>query len=346
MNRFLFRVGLAVIGLVLVARFSYLAWFQVPRAGAPIPVTFAQASPSVVAQQLKAQGIVGSSWGFRLYALFDRRTRRFKAGGYDLRPGMSYSDLVGTISLGQPKQEVSIQITEGWTIDEIARILQADLGVEATATQLSVGARANGAPFDPIWREEFSFLRDLPRDRSLEGYLFPDTYRVWKEQLPEALIRKQLQAFETKVASLSLTQKSAPLKNLDEVVRLASIVEKEVATDEDRRLVAGIFLLRLQEGMPLQSDATVQYVTQSKRARSTAADVRSLSPFNTYKNKGLPPAPIAQPSLSAIQAVLNPNIQGYRYFLTDDQGKVFYAKTLAEHARNRQLAGFNQKKGE
>lgn len=289
---------------------------------------------------LKEAGVITSSWFFRVYLLFDRRTDRLKAGGYELREGTPYRDIVSEMIRGVPKTEVRVQIIEGWTITDIEKELVTRFGVSATSVRATLGERANERRFAKAWREEFSFLRALPDQRSLEGYLFPDTYRVWQEQLPESLVRKQLEAFERRVIPLSLTEKSAPLVSLDEVIRLASIVEKEVATDEDRRLVAGVFLTRLREGMLLQSDATIEYITRSGRARSTTRDLALRSPFNTYKNKGLPPAPINNPSFSSIQAVLNPDVRGYRYFLTNAEGKVFYGQTLAEHAKNRVKAGF------
>ncbi len=341
----LFRLAFAMAAMVLVAlagRIVYCAWFQMPQVGPVVPVSIASTDLQAVTRQLAEAKVITNPWLFRVYAAFDWRTDRLKPGGYELRPGTPYADLVGELIRGVPKTEVRAKVIEGWTVTDIEKSLVQEFGVAATNVQAVIGERADARRFDPAWREEFAFLKSLPPDRSLEGYLFPDTYRVWKEQLPEGLIRKQLQTFQQEVASLPLTEKSLPLKSLDDVIRLASIVEKEVATDADRRLVAGVFLTRLREGMLLQSDATIQYVTQSGRSRSSAADLRLASDFNTYRVKGLPPAPICNPSLSAIRAVLDPDVRGYRYFLTDTAGKVYYAKTLQEHAQNRVKAGLNR----
>ncbi len=332
----------SLVFLLLIGRIIYRAWLQTPQVGPAISVSIASVELSSVTRSLSEAGIIRDPWLFRVYTLFDWRTDRLKAGGYELHPGTPYSDLIDELIRGVPKTEVQVKVIEGWTVTDIEKDLVQEFGVSATNVQAVIGERADRRRFDPMWRESFSFLKALPPDRSLEGYLFPDTYRVWKEQLPEGLIRKQLQTFQQEVASLPLTEKSLPLKSLDEVIRLASIVEKEVATDADRRLVAGVFLTRLREGMLLQSDATIQYVTQSGRSRSTATDLRLASDFNTYRTKGLPPAPICNPSLSAIQAVLNPDVRGYRYFLTDTAGKVYYGKTLQEHAQNRVKAGLNR----
>lgn len=333
--------ALAGVLLVLGLTIAHRAWWQTPDVGPAVPVTIASANGGQVTDALKRAGIIKNGFLFRLYYVFDRQTKRLKPGGYELHPGTPYAEIINELSKGIPKTEVSVKVIEGWTVTDIEKELSQNFAVSTTNIQAVIGVRAGEGAFDPAWREEFSFLKTLSKDRSLEGYLFPDTYRVWKEQLPEALVRKQLQTFERSVGSLSLTEKSLPLKSLDEVIRLASIVEKEVATDEDRRLVAGVFLKRLREGMLLQSDATIQYVTLSGRAQSTANDLQLRSAYNTYRNKGLPPAPISNPSLSAITAVLNPNDQGYRYFLTDKSGKVYYGKTLQDHASNRAKAGLN-----
>lgn len=334
--------GGAALVVLVIANVVYRGWLQVPDVGPGTPVTISSNEPSRVANALKEVDLIASRWSFRLYLWLDRRASRIKPGGYEIAPGSSYNDIVSELIVGTPKTEVQVRVIEGWTVDDVKAELVQDFGVSSTAVDAALGKSANRGSFAAEWRNEFPFLKPLPENRSLEGYLYPDTYRVWKEQLPEALIRKQLQEFSREVAGLPLTEKSLPLKSLDEVIRLASIVEKEVPSYEDRRLVAGLFLTRLREGMLLQSDATVEYVTNSGRSRSTGKDLQIQSPFNTYRYKGLPPAPISNPSLSAIKAVLDPNVQGYRYFLTDEAGKVYYAKTLQEHAANRAKAGFNR----
>ncbi len=226
------------------------------------------------------------------------------------------------------RQEQTWRIIEGWTLEDEAHLLGAASSTGLTST-----------PFDPRWRMEFSFLRLLPLNRSLEGYLFPETYRVWDDELPEGLIRKQLQTFQQRVATSSLAF-PAPLRSLDEVVTLASIVEKEVQQDTDRQIVAALFLRRLKEGMALQSDATLAYITGSSRNRATANELANPSLYNTYQHPGLPPGPICNPGSSAIDAVLHPTPSPYRYFLTDKQGKVLYAKTFEEHLKNKRRAGY------
>lgn len=237
------------------------------------------------------------------------------------------------------RSEHSWRIIEGWTIEDEAKLLGATSSTFALSLTKLVGRSVNRAPFDLTLRAEFAFLRALPHDRSLEGYLFPETYRVWDDQLPEGLVRKQLQTFRDRVA-LTSVKIPAPLKTLDEVVILASIIEKEVRSDTDRGLVAGIFLRRLKEGMALQSDATLTYLTGSSRGRATSAELAQDSPYNSYRRVGLPPSPICNPGLATIGAVMHPTPSAYRYFLTDPTGKVLYARTFEEHLKNKRQAGY------
>lgn len=239
-----------------------------------------------------------------------------------------------------PREEVRVTLIEGWTVDDMGLEVAKNHGVSASDVARLYGRSSDRSPFAPELRSAFPFLAVLPPKRSLEGYAFPDTYRVWKDELPEALMKKQLQTFSERYGSATITSASAPLKSLDEVVRLASIVEKEVRGAEDRRLVAGIFLRRLRIGMGLQSDATLNYVLDSGRARATASDLALDSPYNTYKYRGLPPGPISNPGATALDAVLHPTRSSYLYFLTDRKGNVLYARTFEEHQANRRKAGY------
>lgn len=311
-----------------------------PLAGPATRLEVTETSPRAVARLLKQEKVISFSFGYQFYSWFDRRARRTKKGVYEVWPGMSYRQIARVLALGQARNEGEAKIIEGWTVEDIARYLQEQKNQNPLRLKELIGSSANRTPFDSQWRESFAFLRALPSDRSLEGYLFPDTYRIWEDQLPEGLIQKQLQEFERRFGKVEIPSESAPLTSLDDVVILASIVEKEVHTDEDRRIVAGIFLARLREGMPLQSDATLGYFTGSRRSRANADDLALDSRYNSYKYKGLPPGPICNPGESAIRAVLSPVPSKFRYFLTDNSGKVWYAQTLREHAANRRRAGY------
>ncbi|MEK7473758.1 MAG: endolytic transglycosylase MltG [Patescibacteria group bacterium] len=342
MKRFLFLVGILLIFLVGFGWvFGNEAWFG--RATSPVPLAFtveAGRTAREVAGDLESAGLIVSAWRYQLYGYLDRAAGRPKAGDYQLRAGQSYRDIARTLAIGPARREVEVRIVEGRTVDQIASYLESAHDIPTTTTTALAGRSVNRAPFDETLRADYSFLRNLPRNRSLEGYLFPDTYRVWGDQLPDGLIRKQLDEFAARFATTTVGPQSAPLKTLDDVVILASIVEAEVRESRDRRIVAGIFLNRLQIGMALQTDASISYLTGSGRAHSTAVDLAIDSPFNTYKYQGLPPAPINNPGADVIRAVLNPAPSDYLYFLSDSVGNIYYARTLEEHVENRRKAGF------
>ncbi|MDO8584005.1 MAG: endolytic transglycosylase MltG [bacterium] len=333
---------LIAIGIILVMSFypflkaSYVGSV---RPGALVTLTIPDNTDvSGVIDRLADTKLIASKNGYRWYARLDERARRPVSGVYHLSSGLSYRTLVRVLAAGPIREEAQLTIIEGWTVDQEAELI-AKQGISSTRIKDEIGKSVDKAPFALHWRGTFSFLRNLSANRSLEGYLFPDTYRVWKDALPEALIEKQLQEFNDRFGKQTVTKASAPLTTLDGVVILASIVEKEVKTDVDRKIVAGIFLNRLNIKMALQSDATLTYAIGAG-SRATTEELASKSPYNTYKNRDLPPGPICNPSASSINAVLHPTETDYIYFLTDKSGKVLYAKTFEQHQKNRQQAGY------
>ncbi len=337
-------LGLA-LGACLIAAmvFGYVfvkeAYWTAP-IGEKMTIEIDQTDLVSVSSLLATKGLVPSAFRFRLYEELAERSARIKAGEYQLRPGMSYRELGRTLALGPARREVQMTVIEGLTVDEIAQQLEKEQGIDLRTSSALVGRSVDKQPFAGSLRDEYPFLNNLPSTRSLEGYLFPDTYRVWADQLPDGLIGKQLQEFSDRFAKAVPGPQSAPLKTLDDVVILASIVEGEVRSPDDMKIVAGIFLNRLRIGMRLQTDATLNYFTGSNRTRSQAEDLQIDSPYNTYKYAGLPPSPVGNPGAAAIEAVLDPAKTDYLYFLTDKNGTVYYAKTLEEHTANRQKAGF------
>jgi UPF0755 protein len=334
-----FLLGAVII--VFIGRFCLLAYVNQPVAGSFVGVDIKEGmTVSQVATILVEHKLAPSTIWYRMYATLDQKARTSKPGTYLIEPGSSFRQIAQLLALGPARAEVQLRLIEGWNIQDEAQYLFDEKRVKLEDTFRFTGSSPRKIGFESAFREAFPFLKDLPENRSLEGYLFPDTYRVWEAQLPEGLIRKQLQEFQDQFGDAQITQKSAPLKNLDEVVTLASIIEKEVRDPEDQRKVAGLFLRRLREGIALQSDATLTYITGSSRARATAEELKLDTPYNSYKYRGLPPSPICSPGASAIQAVLNPTSSTYRYFLTDQEGKVYYASTLEEHVANKRKAGY------
>ncbi len=340
----LLHLFLALLGVFFLWTFGtwfFDAFIGRIEPGPAVQLTLDRPLPrSEVANLLKEKSLINSPRGYSLYVAL-ARVPAAKPGTYQIQPGLRYSDIARTLARGQERVEREVRVIEGWDIEEQVAQLAAWNPDWATAFQVLAGKSGNTAPFNPKWRLEFPFLQALAPDHSLDGYLFPDTYRVWEDEIPESLIRKQLKTFDQKVYQTFKDEPlPAPLKTFDEAVILASIVEKEVQTPKDRAIVAGLFLRRLREGMALQSDATLTYITGSTRGRATPAELALESTFNSYKNTGLPPSPIAHPALSAFEAVFHPTQSTYRYFLTDKNNNVLYASTFEEHVRNKQRAGY------
>lgn len=337
MKRLSFLLGaLCIAAAVFLAAFVPAAWFSRPAQDAPI-VKFEIPQGAIardVASLLNSDGLIYWKTGYLLYARIDASARRPKAGMYRIKPGMSYRAMARTFAIGPERSEIALTVIEGWDLIDMEKAL-VSRGADTAAFRELVGDPFTDKPFDPALRADYPFLAALGKKATLEGYLFPNTYRVYEDQLPQALVKKQLDEFAKRAPGITEEAKKQG-RTLEEVVILASIVEKEVARSEDRKIVAGIFLRRIAEGMPLQSDATVNYVTRAGRARPTLKDLEADSPLNTYRNKGLPPAPISNPGDDALMAALRPAETPYRFFLTDEQGKTYYAKNFDEHQRNRQ----------
>ncbi|MFZ2620912.1 MAG: endolytic transglycosylase MltG [Minisyncoccia bacterium] len=171
--------------------------------------------------------------------------------------------------------------------------------------------------------------------KSKEGYLFPDTYFISPTAKPENIIQLMNDTFNDKISSIGSIATST--HKLKDVIIMASIIENEARTTESRRTVAGILWKRLSLGMPLQVDSTFLYINGKNTYELTLDDLKIDSPYNTYKYKGLPPGPISNPGLDAINSTLNPITTKYLYFLSSRDGKMYYAKTFEEHKRNKEL---------
>lgn len=176
-----------------------------------------------------------------------------------------------------------------------------------------------------------SFL-DIARLK--EGYLFPDTYLFSAGAKVEDIIAMMSANFDDKIDSWKPVIESSG-RSLRDVIIMASILEKEATTDEDKELVSGILWKRIKIGMPLQVDATFMYLLGKKSSEVTQADLKVKSAYNTYTNKGLPTGPIGNPGIAAIRAAIRPKDSPYLYYLSDDKGTMHYAKTFAEHVANK-----------
>ena len=246
------------------------------------------------------------------------------------------------------KPEENIQILEGWTSRDIGQYFesqgqyQSEEFLEVAGFPMVDYRREKEMPQPHDFSAEFSFLADKPKYYGLEGYLFPDTYRIYASSSVVEVIEKMLDNFDKKLSEQMRKDIKAQGKTIYEVITLASIVEKEAPidyqtnNDRDARIIAGIFLNRLRSGQGLQSDATLSYIYGDSKPTHSGQELENNSLYNTYKYRGLPPGPICNPGLLAIKAVIYPLKTDYNYFLTP-KGKdnVIYARNYEEHLQNK-----------
>ncbi len=234
----------------------------------------------------------------------------------------------------KPREEVTVRIIEGWTEAQAIAEMQKQ-GLQITEEQLEEEIAA--LQKDPASKYAVLF-EGLPAAKlSSEGYLYPDTYKFFKDATPDQVVKKMLDNFVSKLSAADIQLIGESEYSFYEILTLASVVEKEVANKADRATVAGIFLSRLSDNYPLQSDATVNYVTGKKTTTPSFADTKIQNEYNTYQNAGLPPTPINNPSIGSIKAVVQPTNTDYYFFLTTPapENKAIYSKTYEEHLTNK-----------
>ena len=281
-----------------------------------------------VAQNLEAAGLIKSSSAFKIYAKIRGWQGQLIAGNHLLDKNMNAREILHSlISNDNLRNEKTITIIEGWRIEEIADYLEANK-IVSKKDFLNEVLTSN-------WRDQYAFLTGVEA-KTLEGFLFPDTYRIFLNATAKDIVKKMLDNFDSKLTAKMINDISAAKFNIFEVVTLASIIEREVPKDEDKKLIADIFLKRLEAKIALQSDATINFITGKGQAQPTLDDLKINSPYNTYKYRGLPPGPIANPGLASLEAVIYPTANPYYYFLTTlDEGRVIYSRTYEEHLRNK-----------
>lgn len=281
-----------------------------------------------ISQNLFNQGLIKSRFYFETYAWRKGLESDFVAGVHELSPSMSIKEV--TAKLTKPGgSETVITIIEGWNNKEIAGYLAGQQLFSQEEFLNEVGQDLS----DYVSR--YDFLQDKPANVDLEGYLFPDTYRVFKNSLPKEIVKKMLNNFSQKLTEEMRQEIKRQNRSIFQVITLASIIEKEVRSPEDMKKVADIFYKRLDQGIALQSDATINYITGKGNVQPTLEDTRVNNPFNTYRNPGWPPGPISNPGLNAIKAAIYPEANLYYYFLTTKEGEVIYSQTYDEHLRNK-----------
>ena len=327
----LIAYGLGLTGIIALLGGIVIGSLLVPAAapGHGEAVLFAVPAGSTAAEigrALEEAGLIRNARHFELVSRLMRLDQRLQAGDYLLSADMNLLSIVRQLQTGAV-YTVRVTIPEGLHLRQIADLLARHALVDrerflqlASDDTLVYG---NNPPIDkPV--------------RSLEGYLFPDTYLLSPSMTEEQIIRRMVSRF-LEVAGPVIQSKEAPLGlSMHEVVTLASIVEAEALYQREQPIIASVFLNRLRINMPLQADPTINYLFDEHRRRILYADLEIDSPYNTYRYSGLPPGPIGSPGLSAIRAVLDPAETDYYFFVARGDGTHIFTRTFAEHVRARQ----------
>lgn len=328
MRRFLL---LAVLVLVVCAA-GAAAWTITGRLASPFkayagPEQFVEVTPGSTSQaigrRLVEEGIVCDTLTFRIALWQSGAARQLRAGEYRFDRPMTPREVIDTIASGAVFL-LPITFPEGLSIREMARSYEAR-GFGPAAAFADAARRT-------------ALIADLdPSAADLEGYLFPDTYRLARRTSADQLAAQMVARFRAVFTPALVEEAASKGLSVRQAVTLASLVEKETARPDERPIVAAVYLRRLAIGMGLQSDPTVIYALERAgryRGNLTKEHLRLDSPYNTYRHAGLPPGPIAAPGRLSLEAVLRPAVADYLYFVSRNDGSHAFARTLAEHNRN------------
>lgn len=320
-----FLIPIAVIAIGVIFVFSFILYAQKvvkePNSSDNTKKTFLVVEgqgAGEVAENLRKGNLIKSQFIFILYLNYKGIGDSIQAGEYEIPGNLNMIDVASIITNGKIVTN-RITIPEGWTADQIADYLNKNTIIKKADFLTAVEKEYN-----------YEFLSDKPKEANLEGYLYPDTYILSGKPTADEVVKKMLDNFDKKYTEEIKSKAKASNMSTYEIVTLASIVEREVAKADDRKMVASVFLNRLNADMLLESCATIQYILKINKKQFTYEETRTSSPYNTYINLGLPKGPIGNPSIFSIEAVLYPEKSSYYYFLSSN-GITYFSKTLEEH---------------
>lgn len=322
------KIKLLTALFVLLAAILSVAFFAVyipksPGASALVVYDVEKGTGSgEIAKDLKEKGIIKNSLFFKLYAIISGQHSNLQAGKYDLSPSMAIASIVGKLASGDVIKN-QVTILEGWNLEDIGQHLE-DKGLYSKKDFLYLA--------ENYWSQDFDFLKDKPVNLSLEGYIFPDTYEITLEDKTEDFLKKILTNFDKKLSGNLRSEIELQRKSVFQIITMASIIEKEVRTTEDKRIVSGILWKRIENGVPLQVDSTINYITGKNDASVAIKDTKIDSPYNTYRYYGLPKGPISNPGIDSIMAAIYPVSSSYWYYLSaNGNGETIFSQTLEDH---------------
>jgi UPF0755 protein len=285
------------------------------------------ASTEVIGDSLQKEGLIKSTFMFKLKSKLAGNDGKYKPGVYSLSKSQSMEKMMNIIISGE-SEIARFTIPEGYTLEQTMDVI-----VEAglTTKEEFLDEVKNG-DFD------YTFIKDLPSgDKRLEGYLYPDTYEVYKNASAHSIIDKMLARFDNLVTPEDYDKAEKMDYSMNEIVIIASLIERETRVEDERAKVASVIYNRLDDGMKLQIDAAVQYALGETKERLLYSDLEIDSPYNTYKIAGLPVGPICSPRIESIKAALNPADTDYLYYVMAPQldGTHNFSETAAEFEKNK-----------
>lgn len=312
-----------IIILLLVAGCACVAWvgWAVTSPVAPTREQFVLLRPGFstrrIASELKAAGVIRNEGAFRLWHYLNRG-KSLKAGEYRFVSAESVAEVHRRLVRGDIYTR-TVVIPEGYTVFDVAQAME----------QAGLGSKEE---FLKVAQSDTGLISDMaPEAQSLEGYLFPDTYEFTRLQTPRDIAAVMVKHFRQVAGAIGLTS------DVQRIVTMASIVEKETAAPEERAKVASVYYNRLARKMALGADPSVIYaelLAGTYQGTLRHDDLQTNSPYNTYRNAGMPPGPIASPGRSALEAAMHPAQTDYLYFVSDANGHHRFARTLEEHNQN------------
>ena len=353
---------LVSILIILIAAVSFwLTFLPIESSAEEVIFTVKKGEGSrEIALNLEKENLIRWAPVFRVYVLFKGIAGDLKAGEYILSPSMNIPQIAEKLFKEEVIKE-KITLIEGWNLKDISFYFENKGMFQDKEVRQTVAKDFSG---------DFNFLEDKPKNLNLEGYLFPDTYEIRKGESLEDIVKRMLNNFDKKLTADLREEIKKQQKSIFEIVTMASILEKEVRTFEDKKIVAGIFWKRIKLGEPLYSCATIAYIlgrenwtfeedessslTESRLRDEGGKEREALfdsagtwtfdemrreialgkdidSPYNTYKYRGLPLGPISNPGLESIMAAVYPEDSDYWYYLSTPEGETIFSKTLEEH---------------
>lgn len=334
LKAFIYTFGVIVASILLAVFIlysvtDYIGMFRADKS-ADITITKTDTVGNIAAK-LKDNGIIRSSFIFSAYVKLSSKTD-MRQGKFSLNSQMSYDAIIRELRSAAARETVKVTIPEGYTLQKTGELLESKK--VCTKQEFLTAVQKTDVKFD--------FNSQIPNSSQrfyrLEGYLFPDTYEFYVGQAPDTVVKKMLDNFDKRINDELRKKIKDSGMTTDQVITLASIIQAEAGKTEEMPKVSSVFHNRLSNGVDgqkmLQSDATIFYATRDIVPILSKDSTETASAYNTYKHEGLPPGPICNPGLNAIDAALNPEPSNNYFFVTDSKGNYYYSDTYSKHLTN------------